>query len=501
MIARKLALSAIGLAALASTAHARVEPLAQGPDIPPAHLPALQLAQMDVEVYIDDYGRRILVNPRTGEVVGVVGEDVAPVGREPPIYDEPYFGDEPFAEEPYVDEWELREQQRRERRERRMRELGRAEPPPINQTVPVIPREPEYVEPRQLPAPVQQPQPQIVTVPPVERVPLSDPSAAPQSSVPMIEEASRIGETPPTGSTEIIETPAVEPGIAAEQPISGVSEDVAKIQILLDRVGTSPGVIDGRIGDNVNSAITAYRELTGRALRTYDPQSIEAALQESGGDAFTTYEITPVDAAGPFVASIPDDYAEKARMERMGYVSVVEMLAERFHMSEDYLRSLNPGIDFSRPGSRIQVANVARTERAPVARIVADKGKKQVRTFDAGGALVAVYPATIGSQSTPSPTGTHTVERIATDPEYTYNPNVNFKQGDNDQILTIPPGPNGPVGSVWIALSKPTYGIHGTPEPSKIGKTYSNGCIRLTNWDAQELAKLVKQGVTVEFVE
>ena len=102
------------------------------------------------------------------------------------------------------------------------------------------------------------------------------------------------------------------------------------------------------------------------------------------------------------------------------------------------------------------------------------------------------YPATIGSSDTPSPTGTHEVARIAFNPEYTYNPNVNFKQGDNSQILTIPPGPNGPVGSIWIALSKPTYGIHGTPDPSKIGKTESHGCVRLTNWDAAELAKLVE---------
>ncbi|MEN0041808.1 MAG: L,D-transpeptidase, partial [Pseudomonadota bacterium] len=95
----------------------------------------------------------------------------------------------------------------------------------------------------------------------------------------------------------------------------------------------------------------------------------------------------------------------------------------------------------------------------------------------------------------------HSVARIALDPEYTYNPKINFQQGTNDKILRIPPGPNGPVGSVWIALSKPTYGIHGTPDPAKIGKTNSNGCIRLTNWDARELAANVRKGVTVEFVE
>ena len=138
---------------------------------------------------------------------------------------------------------------------------------------------------------------------------------------------------------------------------------------------------------------------------------------------------------------------------------------------------------------------------APVARIVADKFQKQVRAYDEAGRLVAAYPATIGSSATPSPTGIHAVSRIALDPNYTYNPNINFKQGENDKVLTIPPGPNGPVGSVWIALDKPTYGIHGTPDPSKIGKTESNGCVRLTNWDARELAKIVKPGVPVEFIE
>ena len=114
---------------------------------------------------------------------------------------------------------------------------------------------------------------------------------------------------------------------------------------------------------------------------------------------------------------------------------------------------------------------------------------------------MAAYPATIGSSDTPSPSGTHTVARVVLNPDYTYNPNINFKQGDNHEILKIPPGPNGPVGIVWIALSKPTYGIHGTPDPSKIGKTESHGCVRLTNWDAQELARVVKPGVVVEFAD
>jgi len=158
-------------------------------------------------------------------------------------------------------------------------------------------------------------------------------------------------------------------------------------------------------------------------------------------------------------------------------------------------------VKFNRPGSVVKVPNLGPAARPRVARIIADKGRRQVRGYDMTGRLVVAYPATIGSSDTPSPSGIVHIERIAINPNYTYNPSINFQQGDNDKILIIPPGPNGPVGTVWIALSKPTYGIHGTPEPSRIGKTSSHGCVRLTNWDAEELAGLVTEGVAVEFTE
>jgi len=204
---------------------------------------------------------------------------------------------------------------------------------------------------------------------------------------------------------------------------------------------------------------------------------------------------------GPYIKSVPQDYAKKAELDKLAYASVVEMLSEKFHMSQSYLRKLNKGKNFNRAGTTIKVVAPGPKVTKKVHYIVADKGRKQLRTYDRNGKLVTAYPATIGSSATPSPSGSHSVERIAVNPEYTYNPKKNFQQGDNDKILRIPPGPNGPVGSVWIALSKPTYGIHGTPNPSTIGKTSSHGCIRLTNWDALELVKLVSKGVTVEFIE
>ena len=284
-------------------------------------------------------------------------------------------------------------------------------------------------------------------------------------------------------------------------PTFAARPEGAALQILLDRKGASPGVIDGRFGSNVDKALAAYREITGDNLQSTDAEGIRKRLMESGGEAFADYKITAEDAAGPYVASVPEDYGEKAKLERLSFTSVTEMLAERFHMDEAYLKALNPEANFNRPGTIIKVANFGQLVATPVNRIVADKGRKQVRAYDQAGKLVAAYPATIGSADTPSPTGNHAVSRVAFDPNYTYNPKVNFKQGDNDKVLTIPPGPNGPVGSIWIALDKPTYGIHGTPEPSTIGKTESHGCVRLTNWDASELAKLVKSGVMVEFIE
>ena len=300
-----------------------------------------------------------------------------------------------------------------------------------------------------------------------------------------------------------VETPAKTetkaPPVAKAPSLS--KAQVAALQVYLDRNGFSPGVIDGRMGSNVAKALDAWFEATGERLDPADTDLIVSRLAAEGGLAFTTYEITAEDAAGPFIASVPSDYAEKAQLERLAFTSTAEMLAERFHMDEAYLRELNPDVDFSVPGVRIKVVATGQKKTGKVTRIVADKARKQVRAYDQAGKLIAAYPATIGSTDTPSPSGEVVIERIVKNPGYTYNPKINFKQGNNDKILQVPPGPNGPVGTMWMALSKPTYGIHGTPEPSAIGKTQSHGCVRLTNWDAEELASMVVPGVTVSFTE
>ncbi|WP_244631264.1 L,D-transpeptidase [Aureimonas sp. ME7] len=346
---------------------------------------------------------------------------------------------------------------------------------------------------------------------PVEQQPLPPAGAWDQAGLPdggttgSIAPSDGFGNDPLTGNGRLegqtmIETDPA-PKVAGPKGKNAKAE-IAALQVLLDRAGISPGVIDGRMGGNVDKAVAAYTEMTGRTIDATNAQSLMEELMATGGPAVVSYEITNEDVGGPYVAAIPEDYAHKAALPAMSYERVTEMLGERFHMDEAYLKEINPGADFTRPGTIIKVmATGENITGVEVARIVADKGREQVRAYDATGRLVAAYPSSIGSTSTPSPSGTVEVARIAFNPNYTYNPKINFKQGDNDKVLTIPPGPNGPVGTIWIALSKPTYGIHGTPEPSKIGKTNSHGCVRLTNWDAAELAKLVKPGVVVEFVE
>ncbi|MDO5705292.1 MAG: L,D-transpeptidase [Paracoccus sp. (in: a-proteobacteria)] len=281
----------------------------------------------------------------------------------------------------------------------------------------------------------------------------------------------------------------------------GRSALTAKVQILLDRSGTSPGVIDGFKGGMSESAIKAFERRAALPMDGIMDHAVWAMLQAYAERPVTQdYTITDADGAD-LVAAIPADYAEKAQMSHMGYTSIAEKLGERFHMDERFIAFLNPGISLV-PGATIKVMAPAPPLRGKVANIYIDKATRRVAAYDAAGNMLADYPATVGSDATPSPSGQVTVRTVALDPNYTYNPARNFQQGNNTQPLIVPPGPNGPVGTVWIDLSKPSYGIHGTPSPSQLFRNQSYGCVRLTNWDARELAHLVQPGVTtVHFLE
>lgn len=281
---------------------------------------------------------------------------------------------------------------------------------------------------------------------------------------------------------------------------SGRSALTTKVQVLLDRSGISPGVIDGFKGGMSQSAIMAFERRSGLPIDgIMDPHVWNLLQSFAALPATQDYTIQPEDAEG-LVEAIPTDYADKAQMAALAHTSVAERLGERFHMDEKFIGFLNPGAQLV-PGATIKVINPGNRMRGKVARILVDVNTRRVAGYDAAGKLVVDYPATIGSSATPSPSGSHQVATVALNPNYTYNPEKNFQQGDNDKPLLIPPGPNGPVGTVWIGLSKPTYGIHGTPTPSQLFRNQSMGCVRLTNWDAEELAHMVSANATaVEFL-
>lgn len=277
----------------------------------------------------------------------------------------------------------------------------------------------------------------------------------------------------------------------------GRSALTVKVQVLLDRAGISPGVIDGYSG---GMSETAMRAFEARAGLPVDGQLDAELWQALGGpqtsQIIRSYTITEDDVAKLSEAPLPDDYSELAKLDKIGFTSVPEAVAEYFHMDQEFLEALNPGATWQ-PGETVTVVDIQTGSTPPpaVARIVIDKSSSRLQALDASGSVLTDYPVTIGSTDTPSPSGTHKVLAVAEDPTYSYNPELNFKQGDNDEFLTLPPGPNGPVGSMWIDLDKPTYGLHGTADPDSLFKNQSHGCVRLTNWDAHELAQMVNAGL------
>jgi lipoprotein-anchoring transpeptidase ErfK/SrfK len=274
-----------------------------------------------------------------------------------------------------------------------------------------------------------------------------------------------------------------------------------RVQALLQRARFSPGEIDGKEGGNLKTAISAFEAARGLPVDgKMDAQAWQLLSQDSA-PVMTTYTLTTEDVQGPFVAEIPEELEDQAKLDKLGYTSGLEALAERFHMSPDLLKALNPGVDFGAAGGAILVvAPPAADLPTKVTRIEVDKAKLHVRALGADGQLVAVYPATVGSAERPAPSGTWEVKGVAPEPTYTYDPSrLTFGKKKTGK-LTIKAGPNNPVGSTWIDITKETYGIHGTPEPHLVGKVASHGCVRLTNWDAAQLGRAVKSGAKVVFI-
>ncbi len=317
-----------------------------------------------------------------------------------------------------------------------------------------------------------------------------------------------------------------------------------RLQVMLDRAHFSPGEISGRPDENTIKAFEIFKKETGspenRRVTAADWDKL-VELGTSSGGAEETRPLTVVadtakkrsrrrgsddssgereqrssnqdqdtaivqvtvgseDAGETFLKEIPAKLEDKAGLEKLSYTSVEEELGERYHVSPKLLRALNPDVRFDQEGQQIWVPNVHSVKPHGLAdKVVADKDREEVYVYGKDSKLIAAYPATVGSDEKPSPAGNTEVERVARDPWYSYDPTrVHFKGVNTDQVIKIAPGPNNPVGLVWIALATGEgYGIHGTPEPSTISKTSSHGCIRLTNWDALELASLVEKGTPV----
>lgn len=333
------------------------------------------------------------------------------------------------------------------------------------------------------------------------------------------------------------------PGEASQIAIPDAAErPVMQAQVVLERLGFSSGVVDGEEGMRFETALRGFQESRGLPVTGKLDQATRRALSRWDNIPATRIVTIPRDWGGLEFAPVPDDPAEQAKMERLGYESLAEKLAERFHTTPAVLARLNPGGEPARrqaagqarsaegnastlqlgAGQKVRVPNIGsdridastiddkdwlRTLRAlgvgtgnpEVSRIVVDKSGSWLKAFDSEDRLVAIYTVTTGSRHDPLPLGTWGVNGVAYNPPFSYDPELFWDVPDSEQSRQLPPGPNGPVGVVWIDLTKEHYGIHGTSAPDTIGEAESHGCVRLTNWDAARLAQMVTGSTTVVF--
>ncbi len=363
---------------------------------------------------------------------------------------------------------------------------------------------------------------------------------------------------------EVATAPAVSGGMASNDAQVGPAEDkprpLMQAQVVLDRIGFTPGVVDGKMGLSTVNAIKGFQEARGMTVSGELDEPTKQALAQWKQIPATRVVTIPAEFANDQYVQIPEDRKEQAKMDRLGYTSLGEKLAERFHTTEAVLAELNaqpaggaaspaagetgnmsaeadaatgnssnaetgtagaPAMAY-RAGMQLRVPNVGAdrfdpsavkdekwrstlqmlgvgTDQPQAASIEVDKSDQVLRVLDGQGKLLAQFTATMGSKAFPLPLGTWKIQGNAYNPVWQYDPALLVGADKSDPKLQIPPGPNNPVGVVWMDLSKEHYGIHGTSEPSRIGRAESSGCVRLTNWDAARLAQMIKPGIQAVF--
>lgn len=302
-----------------------------------------------------------------------------------------------------------------------------------------------------------------------------------------------------------------------------VDRTTLHLQVILDHLGFSPGVLDGKPGKSLTAALKGFQETRGlQTTGKPDRATLRALYPYRTLRPTRMLTLTPEALAGPYVNPLPKDPAEQAKLPALAYRNAMEKLAEMFHTKPDVLIALNsPGTRLA-PGSKVVFPNALPTSRDYDAKlpadwrktlsdlnvdatqpqgvkVVVDKSDEVLRVLDKNGKLVAQFMATMGSEHDPLPIGTWKIQGASYNPPFHYNPDLFWDAKDNAKAAKLPPGPNGPVGVIWLDLSKPHYGIHGTPSPETIGRAESHGCIRLTNWDAARLSMMVKPGTPAVF--
>jgi len=283
----------------------------------------------------------------------------------------------------------------------------------------------------------------------------------------------------------------------AAQQAHAEFERLLRAQVLLDRAHFSPGEIDGAYGSNMKQALSGFQKARNLQVTGTLDEPTWNALNADTAPTLLNYTLADADVAGPF-RPVPSDMMEKAKLPALGYATAAEGLGEKFHASPALIEKLNQGKNLARLGEQIVVPNVVGTPPLPpAARVVVSDSARILTLHDADGRLLAQYPASTGSEHDPLPIGNWKIEGVHRNPTYHYNPKLFWDAKAGDKKTTVAAGPNNPVGVAWIDLSKPHYGIHGTPVPGLVGKSESHGCIRLTNWSASEVAGLVQAGTEV----